>query len=435
MSIEEKNKPIEFKIGMIGPNGSGKTSLLLAIFDEVSKRVQNNGFKFLPTDEGTNQAMNRCKSTFRSSIDVANNSKDGMFVVPDLATTETTTDYDFTLIIPTKKDGDDDGESDGKSVQFSIKDYPGGLLGTTDFEEKITPFLNQSVTLLVPISADIAMTWQETRGKRNEMEKNSLAHMKLQIDNVVSNIVQWIRYKVENNMRAQLVFVPIKCEKYFNDNGGFLDKSKELRNAVIELYLEELETQLKEIYSIQKKENEKTVDKKAIEKINELINCKVFSVDTYGIVELNSVVLKYDQEQKPYELESLFNKRPQMGNALKIKNAYELLIDIVGFQVNEYKNYQAQIANEKEMDLAAYLSGEGRTWPDFIKDVLFKKPKPEWSPQVQRQKALEEMKKTIVEPLSNAVNNLKNGFEMMRNRQLKKSCIVEFVDSSDYDQE
>lgn len=428
MSIEEKNEPIEFKIGMIGPRGAGKTSLLLAIFDEVSKRVQNNGFKFLTTNEGTNQAMNRCKSTFRSSIDVANNSKDSMFVVPHLSNTESTTNYDFTLIIPTNKDGDDDGESEsvGKNVQFSIKDYPGNLLGTKEFEEQIIPFLNQSVTLLVPISSDIAMTWQETRGKRDEMEKNSLAHMKLQVDNVVSNIVQWIRYKVENNLHAQLMFAPIKCEKYFNDNGGTQDKSKELRNTVTELYLEELEAQLKEIYTIQKGDKQ-SIDKKAIEKINELINCKIFSVDTYGIVELNSVVLKYDQEQKPYELESLFNKRPRMGNALKIKNAYELLIDIVGFQVNNVKNDLTQLANDKEIDLSDYMNGT-RSWSDYFRDVLFGMPFPDWSPREQKKKALEVLRKAI-EPLSKAVDNLKDEFKLLKNRQLKKSCIVEFIDS------
>lgn len=400
---------IEFKIGMIAPRGAGKSSLLLAIYDEVSQRVSRNNLKFRTSNEDTNKAMNKVQSQFRASIDSAKSSKDDMFVVPQLAASEGCDTYDFTLMIPADIGV---GSSDQK-VRFSVLDYPGGWLGQEVFEEQIAPFLNESTTLLVPISADLAMTWQETLGKNNE--KNSLAREKLQVSNVVRNIAEWIKYKVENNLRAQLIFVPIKCEKYFDDNGGTFDQSADLVKAVCDLYILELEEFLKKIFA----------NPSDVEKVNSLINCKIFAVDTYGIAELRNVALKYNKDHEPDKLESSFRRRPQMGNDIRMKNAYELLIDIVGFQVKEDKNKMEQLADDKAVEFSEYLKGKGRSWPDYLRDIIFGKTNPKWSPQEQKKKALEEFNKSIA-PVQKALENLKKEFIQMPKRQLKGAIIKDF---------
>ena len=399
---------IEFKIGMIGPRGAGKSSLLLAIYDEVSQRVVHNDLKFRTTNEETNRTMNRVQSQFRSSIDSAKHSGDDSFVVPQLAGSEQCDTYDFTLMIPSQSY--DYAESVGQNVQFSVLDYPGNLLGTPDFEAKIAPFLNQCVTLLVPISADIAMTWYDTLGKRGDaLSKNALAREKLQVGNVVRNIADWIKFKVENDLHAQIIFVPIKCEKYFNDNGGVLDQSQELVKAVSELYIADLETQLKKNFTTSS----------AIDKINHLINCKIFAVDTYGIAELRNVALTYNSKHEPDGLESSFRRRPQMGNDLKVKNAYELLIDIVVFQVHEIKNVLLASSENAENDITEYLKGRG--WYDWIKDSIGSVG---WmtSSLEKKRRELEELQKSIA-PVSVALENLRKEFTRLPKRQLLGNII------------
>lgn len=390
---------IEFKIGMIGPSGAGKSSLLLAIYDEVSQRVVHNNLKFRATNEDTNKTMSRVQSQFRSSIDSAKYSSDDSFVVPQLAASEQCDTYDFTLIIPGQNYGSD------QNVQFSILDYPGGLLGTADFETKIAPFLNQCVTLLVPISADLAMTWFETLGKRGDvLKKNALARDGLQVGNVVRNIADWIKYKVEHELHAQIIFVPVKCEKYFNDNGGTSDQSRELVQAVCELYIRDLETQLKKTFT----------DQDNIEKVNRLINCKIFSVDTYGIAELKSVILTYNSKHDADGLESSFKRRHQMGNEIKMKNAYELLIDIVGFQVNEVLNDLKQLADNASANVTEYM--KNRSWYNWVKDSIGPYTGG-WGPLAKKKHELETLQRSI-EPVRQALKGLRHDFNLMPNRQL-----------------
>ena len=393
---------IEFKIGMIAPRGAGKSSLLLAIYDEVSQRVAHGNLKFRTSNEDTNKAMNRVQSQFRASIDSA--TKDDMFVVPQLASSEGKDIYDFTLIIPSQNN--DSGESNVQKVRFSIMDYPGNLLGQDVFETEIAPFLNESITLLVPISADLAMTWLETLGKTGDsLSKNSLAREKLQVGNVVRNIADWIKYKVENNFRAQLIFVPIKCEKYFDDNGGTLNQSADLVKAVCELYIRDLEEYLKKVFTTSEE----------IEKVNSLINCKIFAVDTYGIAELRNVALKYNKDHEPDKLESSFRRRPQMGNDIRMKNAYELLIDIVGFQVNEILNVRRQNADDKTDSISEYMKKRG--WGGWFQDNVMGRIKGNWSPLKQKEYELAKLKESIA-PVTQALDSLGNEFVLMPQRQL-----------------
>lgn len=415
MSTEEENKQIEFKIGMIGPSGSGKTSLLLAIYDEVSQRVHDN-LSFCATNDETHEAMERGVNEFKSCLDVARNSKNGEFpAIPQIARTYDVQNYAFTLIISDEQN--DASEHNGQNVLFSIKDYPGGWLGTKDFENTIVPELKECVTLLVPVSADIAMTWQETRGKRGTLlKKNALCRTKLQSDTVVKGIVKWIEYKVKNNSHAQLIFVPVKCEKYFNDNGGSLDQSKMLREAISELYIQEIESQLKKTHNTPEE----------VEKVNNLINCEIFSVDTYGIAELSNVLIKFNNQRQAEDLESSFRVRRHMGSSIHMKNAYELLINIVGFQVSIRKDDLTQQVNKQLNDLSKYEIGIGRTWRDYLLDLLFGRTPIPLSPQVQKEKTLEKSRKAVV-PVSFALASLKAAFNQMENRQLE----IKIIDNCD----
>ena len=142
---------IDFKIGMAGPSKAGKTSLMTAIYKEVSSRLHSNentlGIDYSPEDSATKNAINRAVSEFVTCCAAS----DDVFAVPRLSGTETVSNYKFAFTIPAPN-----GEQKQR-LSIDIMDYPGGLLETASFKEKVQPHLDKSIALLVPIPADILM--------------------------------------------------------------------------------------------------------------------------------------------------------------------------------------------------------------------------------------------------------------------------------------
>ena len=302
---ETTNKPnneISFKIGMVAPTGVGKTSLLTAICDEVQQRVAEQPLEFWPKGERTQAAMSRARAEFHSAM----NTSDNLFTVPKLKPTSDITEFEYAVSMLPSKD-----ESGTLKIAFDILDYPGSLLGTDEFAEKVTPHLRDSVALLVPISADILMDWYNTKDLNDTRNKqrNAVANMMLDVDNVLLAIRNWFGEKVRRNQKAQLYFVPVKCEKCFDDNGGRFNMVAKLHDAVCERYVNSLELN---------------------EDQRRLIQINVFYIDTYGVVELRDIDMK-DGEM----LVSTFQRRTNMGKNLRTMNAYELLMNILKFQMED----------------------------------------------------------------------------------------------------
>ena len=302
----ESSPKIQFKIGMIAPAGSGKTSLISAICSEVQERLTSEPLEFWPVGTKTQEAMQRAFSAFNAAI---NNPKN-LFLVPKLSTTTELLEYQFAVTIP----------KTGQEIGFSILDYPGQYLGSSEFSHKITPYLLESVALFVPISSDILMYWNDTTGLPGNMENNAAANYMLDCDNIKLVIRNWISRKKEIGAPAQLFFVPIKCEKYFNDNGGDIDDHEKLINAVKTRYIEPLKM---------------TPEEKS------LIQTNIYCVDTYGVVELLNIDAVKAKNKEGYEqltLESKFIRRIHLDKKRRSKNAYELLISILKYQIeNRFK--------------------------------------------------------------------------------------------------
>lgn len=296
--------PIDFKIGMVGPSKAGKTSLMTAIYKDVSSRLQGNshGIDYFPEDSATKIAIDRAVAEFAACCAAS----DDVFAVPKLAGTETVSNYKFAFTIPVQEGL--------QQLKINIMDYPGGMLDTTMFAEKVQPHLIGSSALLVPIPADILMEWKKNVGKNTNRAKTitMAAHYMLEVENVVKVVKNWANRRAQQNESSLLIFVPIRCEAYFNDNGGTEDKSEELHAAVQKLYLDELELDA----------NEK-----------KLIQIETHAVDTYGVVELRDVAIE-TSNGGPY-LVSIFRKRLRGKNKLMIKGAFEILSTIINFSLNK----------------------------------------------------------------------------------------------------
>lgn len=89
--------------------------------------------------------------------------------------------------------------------------------------------------LLVPIDAAVVM-------EAHTAEQKSSVPGLLEIATVTDMVSFWLKRRMETpDEPAVLVFSPLKCEKYFNDNGGRGTRSGELRDRVQEYYAEALE--------------------------------------------------------------------------------------------------------------------------------------------------------------------------------------------------
>ena len=320
---------LDFKIGMIAPTRAGKTTLMMAIFHEMQKKLSGNprGIQYWADGTATKNAISRALAEFSTCT-----ATDDIFEVPQIKSTESTSDYRFAITVPT--------EAGTQRINVNIMDYPGGFLGTPEFSERVGPHLDESAALVVPIPSDILMEWKRTFKVNNTQSKkiNIAASTMLEVDTVTAVIADWLKRKADKQDSAVLVFVPLKCEGYFNDNGGTRNESVALHDAVKELYLSRLEL---------------------TDSIRENIQIEIHAVDTYGIVELRDIALTSTDDGSE-NLVSTFRKRLNQGNKIKSRGAFEILATVIDFRLACF----AKTLNLQKNVLTSKI--QGRSWYEDI---------------------------------------------------------------------
>lgn len=293
---------MDIKIGMIAPSKAGKTSLMTAVFEDMRARLSGNGDGVLywADTRATQNAITRAIAEFKAWM-----AGDGDFIVPQLRGTNDVNEYRFSMSIP-------NGE-DVERLAIDIMDYPGGLIGHSGFTDTVQKHIDESCALLVPIPTDMLMKWHETNGvaARREIRVNAAARCALDVDNVVYLINEWIARRAVNDSPSQLIFVPLKCESYYDDNGGAVDRSEEVNSAVEELYVRNLRVPVQ---------------------FRKCLEIELHAVDTYGVTELDRVELCADASGADM-LKSSFKKRGE-GNELRTKGALELLAAVIRYKMS-----------------------------------------------------------------------------------------------------
>lgn len=301
--LENGKNSLNFKIGMLAPSKAGKTTLLAATMSEMKDFLAEHplGFSYNASNMQTRNSIQRVISEYR-----AINMAGGIFQTPEMRGTQAAYDYGFTLTIPMEGNGGD------ASVGFVFKDYPGSLIGLPEFESEVGRFMRECTSLLIPVPSDILMDWKQNAGKRtSEAGRHILAaENMLQTDEICNKIRAWAKYHASQGEKSLLMFVPVRCEKYFNDNGGRHDESDDLFEALQEMYIDRLNLHGKEL---------------------EYVQIDGHAVDTYGTVELSSIELKSNPNYGE-ELASVFIKRPGTGNGIKPKGALDVLITLMSFE-------------------------------------------------------------------------------------------------------
>lgn len=244
----------KFKAAVVGPSRVGKTTLLTAILSDTADMLAGTPVSVAP-DEKTAGRVRQQQKRLRSAIEA------GEFDAAALGGTQSMSIYEIKL----QADGDA-----GLEIPFSILDYPGKWLDMDEREKsaqaqeqwpRCEEHIKDSIMLLLPIDAAVLM-------EASTPAQRAAVPDLLGLVDVEAVAERWAKTRNQRPAEpAVVVLAPLKCEKYFSDNGGAGHEAGRLRQVVAEKYREVLE-------------------KVAAECRDRLVRIVYAPIDTYGCVEL-----------------------------------------------------------------------------------------------------------------------------------------------------
>jgi GTPase SAR1 family protein len=206
-----------FKVAVAGPSRVGKTTLVTAILADTEDMLAGTPVSVIPEEKTASKLR-------RQKLDLASAIAAGVFNAAALGGNQELSRYDVLL----------QADSDlGIEVPFSILDYPGGWLNPDNRPAEwmlCEEHFKQSVMLLLPIDAAVLME------AASESQRRAVPHL-LGIVDVEEIAGKWAKSRAGRpDEPAVVVLAPLKCEKYFDDNGGTGKESPRLEQEVIKAY-------------------------------------------------------------------------------------------------------------------------------------------------------------------------------------------------------
>ncbi len=206
-----------FKVAVAGPARVGKTTLVTAILAETEDMLAGTPVSVVPEEKTASKLR-------RQKLDLASAIAAGVFNAAALGGNQELSRYDVML----QADSDLDIE-----VPFTILDYPGGWLNPDERPSEwmqCEEHFKQSVMLLLPIDAAVLME------AASESQRRAVPHV-LGIVDVEEIAGKWAKSRAgRRDEPAVVVLAPLKCEKYFDDNGGAGKEAPRLEQEVIKAY-------------------------------------------------------------------------------------------------------------------------------------------------------------------------------------------------------
>src|SRR6476661_2044174 len=191
------DQDLVFRIGLVGPSRVGKTSLITALLRDSQRLLQGTPVSMRALGTATEKRIAQHRRELDGSLLA------GEFTPGALRGTEEP--FRFQLLL--------DSGVRGAGIRLELLDYPGGWLdpATRSHDrdgdwQSCQRFLQQCSVLLVPVDAAVLKerTWRPDEP-------------------------------------ALLMLCPVKCESYFDDNGGRRDESEELLSRVRRVYADVIE--------------------------------------------------------------------------------------------------------------------------------------------------------------------------------------------------
>ena len=144
--------------------------------------------------------------------------------------------------------------------------------------------------IIVPIDANLIM-------EADNQQKNRASRELLQVFEIEDFVRDWAKGRTMKGESGLLLLVPVKCETYFDDNGGNNDKSQQLYNRIHNFYTDVIKAAEQEM-SVREGEQQQTSQstgligqlKDGVSKIlssqSPSYSIEYHPVDTIGCIEL-----------------------------------------------------------------------------------------------------------------------------------------------------
>jgi hypothetical protein len=275
----------EFKVAMLGPSRIGKTSIIAAILHESRQVLAGTPVRMRAANEPTEGRILEYDEKLTASL------TDGTFQPASIEPTENPFVFKLKLEVTSARFGT-------PTAEWAILDYPGGWIdprntvGAPEARQMVLDHLHESNVLILPTDATAIMT-AASEGRRGA------ATSLLEIVNVREAAREWANRRAVKRERGILILAPVKCEAYFNDNGGDEDLSARLQDEVRRQYESVLKAVAGEFF--------------ASDATKDLFQAEYVPIDTIGCVMLQSARWKVrDDDSGKYDFTARYTLR---GNA------------------------------------------------------------------------------------------------------------------------
>ena len=200
-----------YKVGIIGPSRVGKTSIIAALLDEAQAALAQTQVSITSfvNEDGVSPTKERIKNTI---VEIESGLDYGSF---EPRGTGTADPFIFDLVMKIVSNRNERH----KELRLAIMDYPGGWLkkppkGETGQKTwaKCQEWILDSSVIIVPIDATLLM-------EADNRDRAAAARHLLQIYDLEELVRNWAKRRCSLTS-ALLLFVPVKCETYFNNDGG-----------------------------------------------------------------------------------------------------------------------------------------------------------------------------------------------------------------------
>lgn len=188
----------------IGPAGSGKTTLVCSVIDAMVNYLSNAGVKTLSARVRSSDA-----ERLETHLQIL---KSASGVLPDALLTPTASPETTTVEIGARASSMFSRMLGGSlNLPVVFHDYPGQLADDLPLFTRKVCHLRDAEVLLVPLDATLLM---EAASPQEEVAAQTLHRVSV----IEELIVEWEKGRADVG-RGLLLFAPIRCERFYSDNG------------------------------------------------------------------------------------------------------------------------------------------------------------------------------------------------------------------------
>jgi GTPase SAR1 family protein len=208
-----RNNPVyRLKVAMLGPSGVGKTTLLTVMSRELNKTAELSDLELI-TDEESEAILDKHYRSLEALVDnFAARGNEG------IQGTQKPRDFLFTF-------GRRKWLGNRQALELEFLDIPGGYLADNITPERKKYYVDSVAKSGATIIVIDTLALMVRNGRFNE-QRNQVGE--------VTRLMQ-AAYRDQNDPPKLVVFVPIKCETYLQENQSFQDINNTLRTSYGEL--------------------------------------------------------------------------------------------------------------------------------------------------------------------------------------------------------